>query len=147
MKNLFRKIVNKLLFPHSRLVYAQAGEDIILASLFYRLNIEKPTYLDIGANHPAFISNTYYFYLRGSRGVCIEPNPRLFEKIRKVRPYDNVLNIGIGLDEKAEADFYLFPEHAHGLSTFSKKEAEHWGQTGMKRIGKIQYEKVIKVGL
>ena len=65
MKNLFRKLVTKIILPHSQLSYAQSGEDLILAHLFYKLNIAKPTYLDIGANHPSFISNTYFFYLRG----------------------------------------------------------------------------------
>lgn len=147
MKNTLRKIVNKLLLPHSQLVYAQSGEDIILANLFYKLNIDKPVYLDIGANHPAYISNTYYFYLRGSRGVCIEPNPVLYKKFKQWRPHDIVLNIGIGINEQKEADFYLFPDHAHGLSTFSEKEAKYWQETGIKKLGKIQYEKVIKVPL
>ncbi len=147
MKNLFRKLVSKVILPHSQVAYAQSGEDLILAHLFFKLNIENPVYLDIGANHPSFISNTYYFYLRGSRGVCIEPNPLLFSKIKRVRPADKVINAGVGIDEREEADFYLFPEHAHGLSTFSEKEANYWKEVGMKKVGKISYEKIIKVPL
>jgi FkbM family methyltransferase len=147
MRNLFRKVVNKIILPHSQLVYAHSGEDLILAHLFYKLNIERPSYLDIGANHPAFISNTYYFYLRGSRGVCVEPNPFLAKKIRQLRNKDIVINAGVGIGEATEADFYLFPDDAHGLSTFVKEEAEYWQTTGMKRRGKIAYEKVIKMSL
>ncbi|MEO8765033.1 MAG: FkbM family methyltransferase [Ginsengibacter sp.] len=147
MKNSFRKLVNKVILPHSQLTYAQSGEDLILSNLFYKLSIDKPSYVDIGANHPSYISNTYYFYLRGSRGVCVEPNLFLFEKIKKLRKGDTVLNVGAGFDDQTEADFYLFPESAHGLSTFSKVEAEYWKTTGMKKVGKIAYEKVIKVQL
>jgi FkbM family methyltransferase len=147
MKNLFRKIVNRTVLPHSQIAYAQSGEDLILAHLFYKLNISRPTYIDIGANHPAFISNTYFFYLRGSKGVCVEPNPVLFRKIKRTRPKDNVIHAGIGLTEQKEADFYLFPYKAHGLSTFSKEHAEYWEKVGMKKVGKIKYEKVIKVPL
>jgi FkbM family methyltransferase len=147
MKNLFRKVVNKILLPHSQLAYAQSGEDLILAHIFYKLNIQKPTYLDIGANHPSYISNTYYFYLRGSRGVCIEPNPGLYRQIKKIRSGDVVINAGVGIDEKTEADFYLFPPTVDGLSTFSKADAEYWGKVGMKGVGKIKYEKVIKIPL
>ena len=147
MKNSFRKLVNKVLLPHSQLTYAQCGEDLILAALFYKLSIEKPSYLDIGANHPSYISNTYYFYLRGARGVCVEPNPFLSKKIEKLRRGDVVLNFGIGVDEETAADFYLFPKSAHGLSTFSKEEAEYWRDTGMKKVGKIEFEKIIKVPL
>jgi FkbM family methyltransferase len=147
MKNLFRKAVSKIILPNSQIAYAQSGEDLILSHLFYKLNIDCPTYLDIGANHPSFISNTYYFYLRGSRGVCVEPNPYLFRKIKRCRPGDTVINAGVGINENTQADFYLFPKQSHGLSTFSKEEAEYWARVGMKRVGKIQYEKVIQVPL
>ncbi|MDH7462931.1 FkbM family methyltransferase [Chitinophagaceae bacterium 26-R-25] len=147
MQNLFRKIINKIVLPNSQLTYSQSGEDLILATLFYKKGITNPTYLDIGANHPTYISNTYYFYMRGSKGVCIEPNPYLAKKIKSKRPKDKVLNIGIGINEAKEADFYLFPYKAHGLSTFSKEEAEYWKEVGMKNVGKVAYEKVIKVPL
>ncbi len=147
MRNSFRKLVNKILLPYSQLTYAQCGEDLILASLFYKLSIDKPFYLDIGANHPSFISNTYYFYLRGSTGVCVEPNPFLAKKFEKLRGRDIVLNVGIGQGDESEADFYLFPKTAHGLSTFSREEAEYWQNTGMKKLGKIKYEKIIRVPL
>jgi FkbM family methyltransferase len=147
MRNLFRKIITRYVLPHSRSVYAQSGEDLILSHIFFKSGIQKPSYLDIGANHPSFISNTYYFYLRGSTGVCVEPNPYLYKKIMKARPRDQVINAGIGVTESAGADFYLFPDSAHGLSTFSRKDAEYWGGVGMKNVGRIPYEKVIKIPL
>jgi FkbM family methyltransferase len=143
---LFRKIGKKML-PEAQLGYAQFGEDLILSHLFSQLGIKKPTYLDIGANEPRYISNTYYFYLRGSRGVLIEPNPFLYKKLKAMRSRDTVLNTGIGFTEVAEADFYVFPNYANGLSTFSEKEAKHWEEVGMKGLGKIPVEKVIKMPL
>lgn len=148
MKNLFRKVFTKWILPNSQIAYAQSGEDLILAHLFYKLNISNPTYLDIGANHPEYISNTYYFYMRGSTGVCVEPNPFLFKKIKQTRPNDIVLNVGIGTStDSTTADFYLFPESASGLSTFSKEEAEYWANVGMKTIGKIKYTDILQIPL
>lgn len=143
---LFRKL-GKRLMKHAQYGYSQFGEDLILAHLFAQIGITKPTYLDIGANEPRYISNTYYFYVRGSKGVLIEPNPYLYKKLKRIRSKDIVLNTGIGFSEIAEADFYLFPNFANGLSTFSEKEARHWEQTGMKGIGKIAVDKVIKMPL
>jgi FkbM family methyltransferase len=143
---LFRSIAKKLM-PQAQLGYAQFGEDLILSHLFHQLGIHKPTYLDIGANEPRYISNTYFFYQRGSRGVLIEPNPFLYKKLKAVRPHDTVLNTGIGFNEVAAADFYVFPNYANGLSTFSEKEARHWEEVGMKGLGKIPVEKVIKMPL
>ena len=143
---LFRPIVKRLM-PQANHTYAQFGEDLILSHLFSKLNINKPTYLDIGANEPRYISNTYYFYQRGSRGVLVEPNPHLYKKLKRIRPQDIVLNTGIGFSEISEADFFVFPDYANGLSTFSEKEARHWEITGMKGMGKIKVEKVIKMPL
>ncbi|MEO6719867.1 MAG: FkbM family methyltransferase [Ferruginibacter sp.] len=143
---LFRKVGEKFL-PNAQYGYSQFGEDLILAHLFAQFNIKRPVYLDIGANEPRYISNTYYFYLRKSRGVLIEPNPYLYKKLKKLRPHDTILNIGIGYDHVAEADFYIFPNYANGLNTFSEKEAKHWAEVGMKGLGKIPIEKIVKMPL
>ena len=143
---LFRKI-GKMFMKQGQYGYSQFGEDLILAHLFAQIGIKKPTYLDIGANEPRFISNTYYFYCRGSKGVLIEPNPYLFKKLKYIRSKDIVLNTGIGYSEVAEANFYIFPNAVNGLNTFSEKEARHWEETGMKGRGKIAVEKVIKMPL
>jgi len=147
LKVLIRKIICKYFLPKAQIIYSQSGEDLILSHLFSKLGIKNPRYLDIGANEPKYISNTYRFYEQGSRGVLIEPNPYLFLKLKKKRSEDIVLNVGVGLTNEAEADFFLFPNSANGLSTFSKKDAMYWQEVGLKGIGKIHFEKVIKVCL
>ncbi len=134
-------------FPHMRRSYSQSGEDIIISDLFHRLQISNPAYLDIGANAPISLSNTYRFYTRGSRGVCVEPNPELYKKLKNKRPGDVCLNAGISFDDKREADFYLFPEKYNGLNTFSKEEADFWEHTGNDLIGKHRVERVIRMPL
>jgi FkbM family methyltransferase len=143
---LFRRIA-KMVMPESSFGYSQFGEDLKRSHFFYQLAIRNPTYLDIGANEPRYISNTYYFYQRGSAGVLIEPNPYLYKRLKSIRPNDIVLNTGIGLNEATEADFFIFPNYANGLSTFSEKEARHWENIGMKGMGRIPIEKVIKMPL
>jgi FkbM family methyltransferase len=143
--NYLDKIARRVFLRGSQAGYSQFGEDLIINHLFNVRGIQQPTYLDIGANHPKFISNTYYFYQRGCRGVLIEPNPRLSKRLRAVRPADVVLEAGIGLAGESEADFYVFPDHADGLSTFSKIEATHWETVGMRGLGKIAVEAVIRV--
>ncbi|MEO6583896.1 MAG: FkbM family methyltransferase [Ferruginibacter sp.] len=146
-KRLFRKFIKKYFIPKVQFSYSQFGEDLIIAYFFNNLGINKPTYLDIGANEARYISNTFYFYEHGSKGVLIEPNPYLAKKLKQIRRNDMVENVGIGLSQVAEADFYLFPNYANGLSTFSKTEADHWQNNGMKGIGKIPIEKIIKMPL
>ena len=142
-----REFIKKFIIPQSQISYSQFGEDLIFSLFFSHNEIHNPTYLDIGANEPKYISNTYYFYERGSTGVLIEPNPFLYKKLKMQRPKDIILNIGIGFTDVKEADFYMFPNYANGLSTFSENEAKHWEEIGMKGLGKIPVEKIIKMPL
>ena len=145
--NFLERAVRRVFLPSAQVSYSQFGEDLIVRYLFDMLGTKQPTYLDIGANHPRFISNTYYFYKRGARGVLVEPNPRLCKVLRSVRPRDVVLEVGIGLTAETQADFFVFGGFADGLSTFSRSEATHWETVGLKGHGTIHVEHVIKVPL
>ena len=91
------------------------------------------SYLDIGANSPVVGSNTYSFYLKKCKGVCVEPDLQLYEKIVAKRPNDTVLNIAVGINNQKEGVFYRFPEPYTGWNTFSKEEAlQKQNQTGIK---------------
>ena len=147
IEKVLRKIFSGYLFPHTRISYSQNGEDIIIKDLFARMGIKHPSYLDIGSNEPFLISNTYLLYSKGSKGVCIEPNPYLYKKFKSKRKNDTCINAGIAFDEKVEADFYLFPKEANGLGTFSKQEAEFWKTTGNARVGRYKIEAVITMPL
>jgi FkbM family methyltransferase len=94
----------------------------MIANIFRRLQIVHPSYLDIGAHHPSIISNTCYFYKRGSRGVNIEPDPYLYKRFTYKRRRDINLNIGIGSNDNEPADFYVMSKRV--LNTFSKEDAE-----------------------
>lgn len=126
IRNILRKIKRKF-FPLPVVIreyttYSQAGEDIVLKFLFSSMGIDKPTYIDIGANKPDNGSNTFlFYYYNGSRGVCIEPDPHLYENFKKVRPEDICLNVAIGFDDTKDADFFIFDEPS--LNTMSEEEA------------------------
>lgn len=114
----------------TKVSYAQFGEDLILANIFDFLKIPRPTYLDIGAWDPITDSNTYLFYLRGSRGVLVEPNPAYFKKLKETRKGDVVLAIGIGVTDQENADYYIIGKgdgkgDGGGWNTFSKENAEN----------------------
>ena len=56
------------------------GEDIISAQLLKRV---PSSYVDLGANHPAYGNNTFYSYLRGGRGICVDANADLISLYKK----------------------------------------------------------------
>ena len=147
LTSAIKSLLTRTFFPHVRRSYSQSGEDIIISDLFNRLQIKSPRYLDIGANDPISLSNTYRLYQRGGNGVCVEPNPILCEKIRQKRGRDTCINAGVAFDNSREADFYVFPEKFNGLNTFSKEEADFWETEGNDEIGKHKVEKVVRMPL
>lgn len=102
--------------------WSQQGEDVLIDFYFtWILGEKNPMYLDIGAHHPFYLSNTYLFYTKGCRGVTIEPDPLLFENIKKARPGDVHINAGIGKDKGCHEFFIM---SAPTMNTFSIIEAE-----------------------
>lgn len=128
--------------PH-RKSYAQCGEDLILNHIFESLKIEKPAYLDIGAHDPKYISNTYFFYERGARGVLVEPDEELCRRIRRARRKDICLNVGVSVDAREKADFYVM--NSRTLNTFSKEEAERIAAQGVYHIADIRTVRLMSV--
>lgn len=128
------------------LSYAQQGEDLIVQNVLDMVRVQGPiTYLDIGAYDPIFDSNSYAFYLAGGHGVLVEPNPSKIERLRKVRPRDKVLNIGVGLSaQPTTGDYYLIGGSGGLLNTFSKEDAEG---VQTKSHGAQSIEKVLKMPL
>jgi FkbM family methyltransferase len=114
-----------------KISFSQCGEDLIIDYIFQLRGITHPSYIDIGANHPFFISNTAHFYIKGCRGVNIEANPSLVDNFNKFRDEDINLNCGIGL-RREELDFYIINDPT--LSTFSYCEAETVIKTGKYHI-------------
>lgn len=121
--------------------YAQSGEDLILAYLFRWLSITKPTYLDVGAHHPTWLSNTYLLYQAGSAGVCVEPDPECCTNIQRKRKRDICLNIGVGVGSAKSLKLYVMT--AKTLNTFSREEAERCQNT--KNYGDQRIERIIDV--
>lgn len=104
--------------------YSQSGEDMVMRYLVYNvLGLPLPTYLDIGTNHPYIGNNTFYFYSRGSRGVCIEPDEQFAPLIRKYRKHDIHLKAGVAAGDGGNAVMYAFPGELSSWNTFSKEEA------------------------
>ena len=134
---LFTNLFKKTLKHSKEVSYAQCGEDLIVSFLMNMMGISCPSYLDIGAHHPTYLSNTYLFYKRGCRGVCIEPDPKLFKKIKRKRKGDKCLNVGIGAGAKAmeQMDFYIMSTRT--LNTFSKAEAKRYQSFGNQKIKQV----------
>lgn len=131
-----QKLLKRICFgKSSKISYSQCGEDLVIAPIFDALGIQKPSYIDIGAHDPIYLSNTYLLYLNGSSGVCIEPNPILHGNIKKMRKRDICLNMGVGTTSQKEASFYCMSSST--LSTFSREDAERMVSYGNEKIEQV----------
>src|SRR5688572_28592456 len=119
LKNLFLTDEEKYRRGFRKVSYSQCGEDILVDYVLTLRGIQRPSYLDIGANHPFFINNTAKFYLEGSHRINIEANHELIGNFLRHRPNDINLNVGVS-DKRGAQDFYIMNDNT--LSTFSRSE-------------------------
>ena len=76
--------------------YSQRGQDYYVDKFFRH----KKTgfFVDVGANHPTLISNTWFFEQAGWKGLSFEPQERLYELFRQKRSTD-ILPFVLGAKE------------------------------------------------
>lgn len=117
MKGLLRMHAKALLGPYgwARASFAQEGEDIALDRHF--AGRRSGFYVDVGCHHPFRFSNSYYFYRRGWRGICVDALPGTRQLFRRWRSRDIVVENGIA-GRRGEMTYYMFDEPA--LNTFDE---------------------------
>ena len=106
--------LKEFLYKRLNVSFSKAGDDIQLYKL---INNDSPgVYVDVGCWHPVKASNTYFFYNRGWKGICIDPNPELIPLYKQLRPNDVFVNAGIS-NSKTPLDYYMLKESS--MNTFS----------------------------
>lgn len=112
--------------------YSQMGEDLEIDKL---VNYKgKGFYIDVGANDSKRFSNTMRFYKRGWYGINIEPDTNKYKQLRKKRPRDINLNIGVST-KPGKLKFFVFSPDT--LSTFSPLEARKKLSEGYKVVKEL----------
>jgi FkbM family methyltransferase len=93
-----------------RPTYAQAGEDLAVERLLGSVR----SFVDIGAHDGITYSNTFLFALRGARGVCFEPIPTNFARLRALHRLTRRVECrNYGISDASRAGSMVA---AHGLS-------------------------------
>jgi FkbM family methyltransferase len=100
--------------------YAQRFEDLYLMRCFGERT--EGFYIDIGSGHPVYDNVSFAFYLKGWRGITVEPNPWLSRLSRAVRPRDRHVEALVGA-AGGQGTLYLVREF-HGLSTMIADHAQ-----------------------
>jgi FkbM family methyltransferase len=119
-KDLWLQLDKRIKQHHSGagLSFSQSGEDMVLRNLLR--DKKNGFFVDVGAHHPIRFSNTFYFYLRGWKGINIDPVPGIMDLFNKMRPED--INLEIAVGENGISEFYIFEEGCY--NTFDAEIAE-----------------------
>jgi FkbM family methyltransferase len=135
-KRIAKKIYERVKPPNLRGYYSQFGEDTALQTYFinklwdetreYEVK-QNGFYVDIGAFSPIIISNTYWFYQHGWRGINVEPFPEVIKKFDKERPRDINVSVAIGLSPGLHK--YYSWGHSN-MNTFSAEQAASYMREG-----------------
>ena len=112
--------------------YSANAEDVMLHRLFR--DRADGFFVDVGAAHPRDENDTYALYLRGWRGVNIEPNPVFYEALQSERPEDTNLPIVLS-DEVGERVWYEVA--GTGLSTCDAGLAAQHEKQGYTVAGRV----------
>jgi len=99
--------------------YSSAAEDLIIAKYFPGDYVGS--YLDIGCWRPVQASNTYHFYQKGWRGLCIDAADFAAE-YKAERPEDVFVQSGVGM-QSGTLPYYVIAQDT-SCNTFSKEHAE-----------------------
>lgn len=76
-------------------------------------------FVEVGANDPQFLSQTWHLEQKGWRGILVEPLPERADELRKKRPGSQVFEVACGSPEQVgEAKFYI--GEADQLSSLQK---------------------------
>jgi hypothetical protein len=127
------------------LSHSQFGEDMIVRYLTLEtkdgiyLETKKGFYVDIGAHHPVFYSNTYYLYCKGWRGINIDGIPGVMESFNVLRPRDINLELLLYPQNTSEKiEYYILNEPAY--NTLDKDMAKQAISRGYKLLEKRQIQ-------
>jgi FkbM family methyltransferase len=109
-----------------QLSYAQNLEDYHLDLIF--AGQPTGTYVDVGGGHPVADNVSFWFYLKGWRGLVVEPQEELAELYAHVRPRDHTVSCLAGRNE-GQGQFHVF-EKLHGFSSTVREHAQAAAEFG-----------------
>ncbi len=115
-------LVKKMMANEANVYFSQTGEDTILKFIFR--DQKEGTYVDIGCNTPIYFSNTFFLYLVGWKGVCVDANELLCNQFKKTRPLDTVVHAAVS-DVEKEVIFHI-SDKVPAVSTIDQQQLEEW---------------------
>lgn len=93
--------------------YSQYGQDEYVRNTFFS-KLDNGFFVEVGADDGVDKSNTLFFEKKGWRGICVEPSPTRFKRLKKNRRclcFNNAIHT-----ESGRMDFLDIDGYGKGLS-------------------------------
>lgn len=124
-------------FSFGKFSYSQCGEDLIVKFLLERIAGPRViNYLDIGAHHPFYLSNTALLYKYGATGLLVEPDPFCSGLLKTFRRRDTVITASVASTSGLFASLYVMDPPT--LNTFSESEMHRYVELGHRLVRVIK---------
>jgi FkbM family methyltransferase len=148
-------IISERLSKNIKKSYSSHGEDLVIDGILKRhffISGKSLTfsYIDLGAWRPIRGSNTYHFYKMGLRGTVVEPNSKLNNLWKLIRPEDQLINFAC--DTKDKAIFYEFNSIAASNTSDKNfknyiKESQKLNEPNQIEVQALSLDKIIEIHL
>jgi len=106
--------------------YSQSGEDRLAWELLGRRR--GGCYVDLGCHDAVRLSNTYFLYRKGWRGVAVDAAGHHAARFARHRREDRFVAAGVGSEPAGSRPFYV--HSATALSTFSAAQSARYAGQG-----------------
>lgn len=117
-----KKLIKKLIYGpfEPGIHYSQSGEDLnVFAIIKSIILLNNGFFIDVGAYHPQYGSNTNLLHRNGWNGINIDPRPGSAALFSQYRPGDINLELGIG-NKPGTLKYYILANESK-MNTFSKE--------------------------
>lgn len=126
-KSCSRRGANMTCIDGRDLMFSQFHQDYYLYTRHFKHLKRSGTYMDVAANDAVGISNSYFFdACLGWEGICVEGNPRFFERLYRVRSCALVPTC-VGRVDGMSVEFAL-EGGAGGVMGSTYKHQEKWAE-------------------
>ncbi|WP_081712573.1 FkbM family methyltransferase [Flavobacterium limnosediminis] len=122
MLERIKEYIRRIIYQRYNISFSKSGEDMQLKQLL-KVN-RKGVYVDIGCWDPVKASNSYYFHLRGWKGICIDPNPKMQELFAQKRKSDIFVNRAVGLGNE-KLTYYMLEDSLSSMNTLDFNFIQH----------------------
>lgn len=120
--------------------FSQFGEDVLLWDYFRKKS--DGFFVEVGANHPTWCSQTWLLESNGWQGILVEPLPGKAALLRSQRPRSRVFQAAMGAPEqRGRARFTIAASDSlSGLTTHNGVVAERFEEVDVRTLDEVLAE-------